>query len=759
MVRLNSYSPSCSIWCKNPPRNIETMKANSKSSKITTSQDALIDSSKTATADKKRVITVGLVGNPNCGKTSLFNKLSGSQGSIGNYPRVTVEIQESHIEYKGVEIHIKDLPGIYSLTSTSPEERIGRDYLHSEEADVLLNILDAGNLDRSLFFTTQLLEMGQATVYVLNMIDEAKKKGIHIDKKDLATMLNGPVLETNAKLGKGMDAVLDAVIEMADKPHEDIHPITLPYDSHLEDAITKVQELIIKLHPGQMDQHQSRWLSLKLLEGDDELLRREGEHNHLIELVRRARYDLSHSHGESCDSMFADTRYGFIHGLLLEVRTVEESPDKRMQLTRRIDQIILHRLLGLPIFVGLMWMMFESTFTLGAYPADWIDHGVRALSAGAGELMPHGLVRDLVMDGMIMGIGAVVVFLPYILILFFFIAMFSETGYLARTSFLLDRIMHIFGLHGKAFIPLVMGFGCNVPAVMATRTIESPRARLVAVLINPFMSCSQRLPAFILLSGAFFPENAGQMIFIMYMISIATAMGAAVFLSKLVIKGGKESFVMELPPYRLPTFGSIMTHIGTRAYDFVRMVGGVIVVGSILIWFLQQFPRDITYSVNYETSIAQAQTIPDAAKSKLAIAQLKDQKEQERMEKSYLGRIGMSIAPIFSIQGFDWKDSVAIISGIFAKEVVVASYGVLYGQDDGSETGSAGLRNAISQAMTPITAFALMVFLLLYCPCLSTIAAIKREAGWSWAGFSVVFSFILAWTLSAMIVSLGGLLF
>ncbi|MBF0379660.1 MAG: ferrous iron transport protein B [Magnetococcales bacterium] len=735
------------------------MNAQKKSLKPSILQKPSKKESKTAATEKKRVITVGLVGNPNCGKTSLYNKLSNSQGSIGNYPRVTVEIQESRIDYKGIEIRIVDLPGIYSLTSTSPEERIGRDYLHSEEADVLLNILDAGNLDRSLFFTTQLLEMGQATVYVLNMIDEAKQKGIHINTKDLASMLNGPVVETNAKLGVGMDKVLDAIIEMADRPHGEVHPIKLPYDSHLEEAINNVQELITKLHPGEMDQHQSRWLSLKLLEGDDELLRREGEHSHLIELVRRARYDLSHSHGESCDSMFADTRYGFIHGLLLEVRTIDKNPEKSMQLTRRIDQIFLHRLLGLPIFVLLMWMMFESTFTLGAYPADWIDQGVRALSAGVGDLMPHGLVRDLIMDGMIMGIGAVVVFLPYILILFFFIAMFSETGYLARTSFLLDRIMHVFGLHGKAFIPLVMGFGCNVPAVMATRTIESPRARLVAVLINPFMSCSQRLPAFILLSGAFFPDNAGRMIFIMYMISIATAMGSAVFLSKVVIKGGKESFVMELPPYRLPTFGSILTHIGSRAYDFVRMVGGVIVVGSITIWFLQQFPRDITYSVNYESSIAQAQAIPDTTQSELAVAELNDQKERERMEKSYLGRIGQSIAPMFSVQGFDWKDSVAIISGIFAKEVVVASYGVLYGQDDGSETGSAGLRSAISQAMTPVTAFALMVFLLLYSPCLSTIAAIKREAGWSWAGFSVLFSLLLAWTLSATIVSVGGMFF
>ncbi len=706
----------------------------------------------------KRIINVGLVGNPNCGKTSLFNKLSSGHGSIGNYPRVTVEIHEERFVYKGVEIRLFDLPGIYSLTSQSPEERIGRDFLHDEKADVLINVLDAGNLDRSLFLTTQLLEMSQATVYVLNMIDEADAKGIKIATDDLSSMLNGPVVQTNAKHGIGMDDVLDAVLKLADKPHASINPVVLPYDSHLEDAIEQVQQLLAKLHPGEMDSHQTRWLSIKLLEGDDELLRREGEHHHLIELVRRARYDLSHSHGESCDTMFADARYGFIHGLLLEVRTVAENTAQRMVTTRRIDQLILHRLLGLPIFMLLMWMMFESTFTLGAYPADWIDHGVQLFAGWAGDVIPHslGLVRDLLLDGVIVGIGAVVVFLPYILILFFFIAMFSETGYLARTSFLLDRIMHIFGLHGKAFIPLVMGFGCNVPAVMASRTIESPRARLIAVLVNPFMSCSQRLPAFILLSGAFFAENAGRMIFIMYMISIATAMLAAVFLSKVVVRGGKESFVMELPPYRLPSLESIFTHIGSRAYDFVRMVGGVIVVGSITIWFLQQFPRHIDYSVDYEAQLTEARAIVDVSEREAEVERLMGLRKEEQMAKSYLGRVGHTIAPLFAIQGFDWRDSVAIISGIFAKEVVVASYGVLYGQDDGSEHGSEGLRQALSQAMTPVTAFALMVFLLLYSPCFSTIAAITRESGWQWAGFSVVFSLTLAWIFSAVIVMVGG---
>ena len=705
-----------------------------------------------------RTISVGLVGNPNSGKTSIFNKVSRCVGGTGNYPRVTVETQECRFLYKGVEILLVDLPGIYSLTSHSLEERIGRDYLHAKEADVLINVLDTGNLDRALFFTTQLLEMGQATVYVLNMIDEARAKGIHISTQDLSSMLNGPVVETNAKQGIGMEALLDAVLELADKPRETIHPVSLPYDTHLEQAIGEVRQLITTLHPGQMDEHQARWLAIKLLEGDDELLRREGEHDHLIELVRRVSYDLSFSHGDSCETMFASARYGFIHGLLLEVRRVVVHPAARMETTRRIDRVLLHRYFGFPLFIALMWLMFESTFTLGAYPATWIDWGVRWFSDGVGVLLPPGMMRDLLMGGVITGIGAVVVFLPYILILFFFIAMFSETGYLARTSFLLDRVMHIFGLHGKVFIPLVMGFGCNVPAVMATRTIESPRARLVAVLINPFMSCSQRLPAFILLSGAFFAENAGHMIFLMYMVSIASAMGAAIFLSRVVVKGGTESFVMELPPYRMPTLESILTHMGERAYDFVRMVGGVIIIGSMTIWFLQHFPKEVEYSINYDALIAEAHTLPNEATRTLVVAQVESRKEKERVEKSYLGRIGHFLEPVFAIQGFDWKDSVAIISGIFAKEVVVASYGVLYGQDDHSETGSEGLRNALSQTMQPLNAFALMVFLLLYSPCLSTLAAIKRESGGRWALFSVGFSLTVAWSLSALIVLVGNML-
>ncbi|MBF0368164.1 MAG: ferrous iron transport protein B [Magnetococcales bacterium] len=705
----------------------------------------------------KRTITVGLIGNPNCGKSTLFNKLAKANANIGNYPRVTVDIQEAVFEYKGHTIQLLDLPGIYSLTSKSPEERLAREFLHSEKADVLINILDAGNMERSLFFTTQLLEMGQATVYALNMIDEAHKKGIRLATDQISSMLGGPVVETSARNGEGLEALMDAVI--ARPHHDEIQPVDITYDSHLESSVTNVQQLIAELHPDEMDSHQTRWLAIKLLEGDDEFLeRQEADHTVLIEMVRRERFDLQRSHGDECETMFAYARYGFINGLLSETRTTVEDPAKRMEWTRQVDHFLLHQFLGLPLFLFLMWLMFETTFTMGNFPAGWIDSGVQWFSSGVSAILPAGLVHDLLVEGVIAGVGAVIVFLPYILILFFFLALFNETGYMARASFLLDRVMHIFGLHGKAFIPLVMGFGCNVPAVMATRTIESPRSRLITILINPFMSCSQRLPAFILLAGAFFTDRQGLVIFSMYIISIVVAMGASVFLSRFVIHGGKESFVMELPPYRLPTWESILFHIWEKAYDFVRMVGGVIVAGSIIIWFLQAFPQEIPFGTDYEgqiASLSSQQTTPETAET---ISQLKRQRHQERLEKSYLGVLGQSISPVFEPLGFDWKDAVAIVTGIFAKEVVVASYAVLYAQDEGSHgEGSDSLREEISHAMAPLTAFALMVFLLLYSPCLSTIAAIQRETkSWGWAGFSVVFSLSIAWVLAFGIVSLGG---
>jgi ferrous iron transport protein B len=507
-----------------------------------------------------RTVTVALVGNPNCGKTALSNKLTGFTDSVGNYPRVTVTKRMRELVHRGWSIRLVDLPGIYSMTSQSPEERIGRDFIQDERPDIVLNVLDAGNLDRSLFLTTQLIEMGRPRVYALNMADEARRKRQVVDVNALSSMLGGPVVQTVALTGEGLGALLDAVVEVAARQAGD-EPMAIAYDLHLEQAIERVSNLVAELHPGALEEIQSRWLSIKLLEGDDEMLRREGEHEHLIEMVRRERYDLSRTHGEECEVMFADARYGFIHGLLSEARQTIEDPARRLDATRIVDSVFLHRTLGLPLFVGLLWFMFDTTFTLGTYPMDWIDAGVVWISDVVSATLPAGLFHDVVVDGILAGVGGTIIFLPNIVILFFFMAVMSETGYLARTAFLLDRVMHTFGLHGKAFIPLVMGFGCNVPAIMATRTIESPRARLIAILVNPFMCCTARLPVFILFAGAFFPNYAGTVVFAMYMLSIVVAMGAAVFIGRTVVGGANEAFVMELPPYRVPTLKAVVFHM------------------------------------------------------------------------------------------------------------------------------------------------------------------------------------------------------
>ncbi|MEO5373040.1 MAG: ferrous iron transport protein B [Alphaproteobacteria bacterium] len=708
-----------------------------------------------ASADT-RVITVALVGNPNCGKTTLFNRLTGLKQSTGNYPRVTISVKAHEFTHKGARIRLVDLPGIYSLNSQSPEERAGRDFIQDQHPDVVLNLLDAGNLDRSLFLTTQLIEMGCPRVYALNMIDEARRRGISLDTKGLSSMLGGPVIETMALKGEGLDLLLDAVVDMAEASAP-VPAMVISYDRHLEKSISRVQALVSDLHPGTMDTRQSRWLAIKLLEGDDDVLLQEADHDHLVEMVRRERYDLARTHGDETELMIADGRYGFIHGLLAEARTIAPDHDVRLELTRRIDRVMLHRIFGVPLFIALLWVMFETTFVLGTYPTGWIDAGMKMFTAWVAGLIPVGLVHEVVVNGVLAGIGGTIVFLPNVVILFFFMAVFSETGYLARTTFLVDRLMHPFGLHGKAFIPLVMGFGCNVPAIMATRTIESARSRLIAILITPFMACSARLPVFILFAGAFFADWAGTVVFGMYLLSIVIAVSSSIMIGRFVLRGGHEPFVMELPPYRVPSLKTVFFHMWDNAVEFLHKIGGVIVIGSMVIWFLQAFPRDVAWTMDYDAAIAMehgARTEAQSSERDEAIAALELRKKKEKLESSYLARASMAISPLFEPLGFGWKDTTAIMTGFLAKEVVVASYSVLYAQTRDPE--SPGLRSALSAAMSPLVALAFMVFALLYSPCLSTIAVIRRETGsWHWSAFSVAFSFALAWFLTFWIVTIG----
>ena len=708
-------------------------------------------------SDDKR-ITIAILGNPNTGTTSLFNQLTGLHGSVGNYPRVTVGIRKHSFEYQGWEIQLVDLPGIYSLSCRTDEERESRNFLYHEAPDLILNILDMSNLERNLLLTSQLIEMSIPRITVLNMVDEAEDKGVQLDEETFAYLLNTPVVETNARDGVGVDSLLKAIMEFAEaKSQPEI--IKLNYDSHLEEAIERTQDHIARLHDDSMRAEHSRWLAIKLLENDETVIKEEGDHTDLIAAVAVERDELKKGHSEDAAMLLNNGRYGFVNGLLQETMQVDvDTAINRIDATRVIDAFLLHKWLGMPIFLFIMWVMFESTFTLGAYPVDWIDAGVGLVSDGLNNIMPDNMFKDLLINGVLAGVGGTIIFLPNIVILFFFIAVFNDTGYMVRGAVLVDRIMHKFGLHGKAFIPMLTGFGCNVPAIMATRTIEHRRDRLVAILVNPFISCSARLPVFILFTGAFFGENAGTALFGIYMVSIAVALGAALFLSKTIVKGANTSpFLMELPPYRVPTWQSISTHMSSNASEFLRKVGGIIVVGSIVIWFLQTFPLDVELSKDYQQEISVLEAKPQVNQE--MIKQLKLDMQQEAQHKSYLGQIGGFVQPAFAPMNFDTNASIALLTGVVAKEIVVATFGVLYAQGDEVDENTLSLRESIASSMTVVTAISFMIFTLLYIPCMSTIAIIYRETqSWKWTGFSVGFSIALAYVLAFAVSFFGGLL-
>lgn len=711
--------------------------------------------------DDKR-ITIALLGNPNTGSTSLFNKLTGLHSSVGNYPRVTVGIRKHTFEYQGWEIQLVDLPGVYSLSCRTDEERETRNFLYHESPDLILNVLDKSNLERNLLLTSQLIEMSIPRISVLNMVDEAAAKGVELDSEAFAYLLGTSVVETNARDGKGIEDLFKSIMDFAEAETQP-NLIKLNYDTHLEDAIERTQSHISELHDNEMRAEHSRWLAIKLLENDETVIKEEGDHTDLITAVKMERDEIKKGHSEDAGMLLNDGRYGFVHGLLQETLQVDKETEiNRIDATRVIDAFLLHKWFGMPIFLFIMWVMFESTFTLGAYPTDWIDAGVGLIADGLNNVMPDNMFKDLIINGVLAGVGGTIIFLPNIVILFFFIAVFNDTGYMVRGAVLVDRIMHKFGLHGKAFIPMLTGFGCNVPAIMATRTIEHRRDRLVAILVNPFISCSARLPVFILFTGAFFGDNAGTALFGIYMVSIIVALGAALFLSKTIVKGANTSpFLMELPPYRAPTMQSVSTHMSSNAFEFLRKVGGIIVVGSIVIWFLQTFPLDVELSKNYQQEISklEAQTEVKSQSNQDMIVQLKREMQQEAQHKSYLGQIGRFVQPIFAPMDFDTNTSIALLTGVVAKEIVVATFGVLYAQGDEVDENTLSLRESIASSMTVVTAISFMIFTLLYIPCMSTIAIMYRETqSMKWTGFSIGFSIFLAYALAFAVSYIGGLL-
>ena len=716
-------------------------------------------------------LSIALAGNPNSGKTTIFNNITGTRQKVGNWPGVTVEKKEGHIQKSGYDLKIIDLPGTYSLTPFSIEEIVARNFILDERPDVVIDIIDASNLERSLYLATQLREIDCKVLFALNMADVARTRGIKIDDKKLSELLAVPVVFTIGNKNKGIDTLLKKAIELAESDYVISKKRRVKYSNDIEDSISKIEHYIGN-HAADLISYNARWTAIKLLEDDkivkERILEKTGRiGKDILREIEGQRNFLMDRFDDDPEIVMTDERYGFIAGIIMEVLTT--STQQRVDISRNVDLVLTNRFVGFPIFIFFIWVMFQLTFSLGAYPMDWISSGINLLSTLLAHVLPNNIVKDFLINGVIAGVGSVIIFLPNILILFFCIALFEDTGYMSRAAFLMDKIMHLIGLHGKSFIPMLMGFGCNVPAIMASRTLESEKDRTLTILITPFMSCSARLPVYIILAGAFFGAKAGTVIFGIYLLGIILSIITGRLFRSTLLRGADAPFVMELPPYRIPMIKSLLIHMWDRSKIFLKKMGGYILVGSVVVWTLTAFPLNISYSKNYDLEIEQVKTyfqteIESAQESdkalltqkrEAAISELLTEKKAEKAEKSYMGRIGKVIAPIFSPIGIDWRGSVALLTGFVAKEIVVSTMGILYAADEKDD--SEALKNALlSSGMTPIAGLAMMVFVLLYMPCLATLAAIRREtASLKWMIFSISYSTLLAWGL-AFLVYQGG---
>ena len=720
---------------------------------------------------KRRTINVALVGNPNCGKTSLFNIASGSHEHVGNYSGVTVDAKEGYFEFQGYHFRLIDLPGTYSLSAYSPEELYVRKHIIEETPDVIINVVDAGNLERNLYLTTQLIDMNVRMVVALNMYDALQHSGNTLNIKKLSQLLGVPMVPTISRTGEGVDDLFHVIIglyEGADfmgqkeeiqnealrefrewhdayvpdhkfESHEDdensftprnfIRHIHINHGPELERSIDAVKKEIGKTETIR-HKYSTRFLAIKLLENDkdieknviaslpnaSEILRiKEQEVKRLLETIN-----------EDSEQAITDAKYGFITGALKETYT--DNYQNTEMFTRIVDSIVTHKVWGYPIFFIFLYLMFECTFIFGEYPKEGIEWLVEQLGNAVNTYMPDGSFKDLLIDAVIGGVGGVIVFLPNILLLYLFISFMEDSGYMARAAFIMDKIMHKMGLHGKSFIPLIMGFGCNVPAIMSSRIIESRKSRLVTILINPLISCSARLPIYLVLVGAFFPGKESLILLLIYSVGILLAVLMARIFSKFLVKGDDTPFVMELPPYRMPTSKSVLRHTWEKGAQYLKKMGGIIMIASIIIWFLGYYPNHSSY-----------------------------QTTAEQQENSYIGQIGKSIEPIIKPLGFDWKMGVGLLSGVGAKELVVSTLGVLYTNDGNLDDDALPERIAQQSDITPLIAFAYMLFTLLYFPCIATLAAIRQETGsWKWPLFAACYTTVLAWIVAFLVYQIGS---
>ena len=709
---------------------------------------------------KRRVINVALVGNPNCGKTSLFNVVSGAHEHVGNYSGVTVDAKEGFFEYQGYHFRLIDLPGTYSLSAYSPEEIYVRKHIIEETPDVIINVVDASNLERNLYLTTQLIDMNVRMVVALNMYDELQASGNKLDHEKLSRLMGVPMVPTIGRNGYGIDElfhhlidiyegsdfvtknikknVRSEVMEDLESWHKDFIPnhqegeheffrhIHINHGPIIEKSIDEIKKALA-FNEEIRHKYSTRFLAIKLLEMDKDIEKVVLDFPNGTDIIKVRNKEASliqKSLNEDSEQAITDAKYGFITGALKETYT--DNQLEKEQTTKVIDSIVTHRIWGYPIFFLFMYIMFECTFVLGEYPMMGIEWIVEQIGILIESAMPNGPLKDMIVDGIIGGVGGVIVFLPNILILYFFISMMEDSGYMARAAFIMDKIMHRMGLHGKSFIPLIMGFGCNVPAIMASRTIEDKKCRLITILINPLMSCSARLPIYLVMVAAFFPHTGSIVLLCIYATGIFLAVLMARLFSRFLVKGADTPFVMELPPYRMPTGKAIIRHTWEKGAQYLKKMGGIIMIASILIWFLGYYPNHKTYNTT-----------------------------AEQQEHSYIGQIGKAIEPIIKPLGFDWKLGIGLLSGVGAKELVVSTLGVLYTNEEDIE--SVNLSNRIP--ITPVVSLAYMLFVLIYFPCVATLAAIKQESGsWKWALFAAIYTTTLAWIVAFSVNQIGILI-
>ncbi len=698
-----------------------------------------------AASHRRKTINVALVGNPNCGKTTLFNYASGAHEHVGNYSGVTVDAKEGYAMFNGYRLNLVDLPGTYSLSAYTPEELYVRKQLVEHTPDVILNVLDASNLERNLYLTTQLIDMHLSMVVALNIFDETERRGDVIDTTKLGELFGVPMVPTVFTTGRGVDELFQEIINIYEGREDErlsFRHIHINHGHEIENGISDIQEHLkkedeLRLH------YSTRYLAIKLLEMDkdaEEIVKKLKDAPEILEHRNEAARRVKEEIGVDSETAIMDAKYGFVHGALQEAGYAKGDEKNAYSATRILDRILTNRWVGFPIFLILLALVFTITFQVGAYPMDWIEKGVDWLGGFIGKNMPDGIIKDMIIEGVIGGVGTVIVFLPQILLLYFFLSFMEDCGYMARAAFIMDKLMHKMGLHGKSFIPLIMGYGCNVPAIMATRTIESQKSRLATMLVIPFVSCEARLPIYIMIISTFFAVKYQSLIMMsIYLLGVIVIVIMSKVLMKFVLKGEESPFVMELPPYRFPTSKAILRHTWEKGKQYLKKMGGIILVASIIVWALSYFPHDESLT------------------------------QQQQQEQSYIGRIGRAVQPIFTPQGFNWKLDVGIVAGVGAKEIVAATMGVLYVDDESyGDNESFDENNASKYAqlrkimeadgVTIPVALGFIVFVMLYFPCVAALSAVKGETGrWRWAAFAAGYTTIVAWILSAIVVQIANL--